>query len=69
MFTEREIQAPNGILFILVLLVLQVAAFATLIKVVPLGPKLVIPCALITIAIFICWFGFFMVNPKEGRVL
>ena len=69
MFTEREIHAPNGIMFIFVLLVLQFAALGALIKSIPSGPLFVIPSVVATIAIFACWFGFFMVNPKEGRVL
>ncbi|WP_448547605.1 SPFH domain-containing protein [Thalassotalea fusca] len=69
MITEREVHAPNGILFIFVLLVLQLAAVALTIKAAPLGIGALLPCALATLAIFACWFGFFMVNPKEGRVL
>jgi len=70
MFTEKEIKAPNGIAFIFVLLTLQVATIALFILGVKQhSPAMVIAGALLALSTFICWFGFFMVNPKEGRVL
>jgi hypothetical protein len=70
MITEKEIKAPNGIMFIFVLLIIQISALAILINnMINQNVILSIIGLLITIAIFICWFGFFMVNPKEARVM
>jgi len=70
MFTEKEIKAPNGIGMIGVLLIAQLAAlFSIYLFVIFLGKAAAIVGALFTITVAICWFGFFMVNPKEGRVL
>lgn len=69
MFTEKEIKAPNGIIFIFVLLLIQLSAIALTIYSLPNNPTLTIISLLANIIIFTGWFGFFMVNPKEGRVL
>lgn len=70
MLTEKEIKAPNGIMFIFVVLFAQVAAIAFLISnMIGKNPGLIVIGLLATIAAFICWFGFFMVNPKEARVM
>lgn len=70
MLTEKEIKAPNGIMFVFVLLVAQVGAIAFLLNnMMHRNITLSIVSLLIAIAIFICWFGFFMVNPKEARVM
>jgi len=70
MITEKEIKAPNGILFILVLFAIQ----ASTIAIVAYGinnqsiTQTLIGLILAVVILF-CWFGFFMVNPKEARVL
>jgi regulator of protease activity HflC (stomatin/prohibitin superfamily) len=70
MITEKEIKAPNGIMFIFVLLTLQIGTFTLLINnIINNNVTLTIISLLVTLAIFICWFGFFMVNPKEARVM
>jgi len=70
MFTEKEIKAPNGIMFIVVLLVLQITALATFVYGIKMKTGMIaVPAIIMAIVIFICWFGFFMVNPKEARVL
>ena len=70
MITEKEIKAPNGIMFIFVLLTAQLSAIAMLINSMANANTLLsITSLLITIAIFVGWFGFFMVNPKEARVM
>ena len=70
MITEKEIKAPNGIMFIFVLLTAQLSAIAMLINsMANANTLLIITSLLITIAIFVGWFGFFMVNPKEARVM
>ncbi len=69
MFTEKEVKAPNGIGFIVVLLIVQLSALSLTVYSLPNNPALTIGSLLLNIIIFIGWFGFFMVNPKEGRVL
>lgn len=69
MFTEKEVKAPNGISFIVVLLIVQLSAISLTVYSLPNNPALTIASLLLNIVIFIGWFGFFMVNPKEGRVL
>ena len=68
--TEKEIKAPNGIMFIFVLLTAQLIAIAMLINsMLNANTVLIIISLLAAIAIFVGWFGFFMVNPKEARVM
>ncbi|MBA6234456.1 MULTISPECIES: SPFH domain-containing protein [unclassified Colwellia] len=70
MITEKEIKAPNGIMFIFVLLASQIGAFTFLVSnITNKNVTLAIIGLLVTLVIFICWFGFFMVNPKEARVM
>ena len=70
MLTEKEIKAPNGIIFIFVLLLVQVGAIAFLISnIMARNPVLIVIGLLASIIAFVCWFGFFMVNPKEARVM
>ena len=70
MFTEKEIKAPNGILFILVLFLIQAASIANIVNaLMNKSPVQTIAGFVFAIIIFIGWFGFFMVNPKEARVL
>jgi len=70
MFTEKEIKAPNGIMFIIVLLALQIATIANLMNgFINKSATQGIIGLLFVVVVFVCWFGFFMVNPKEGRVL
>jgi len=70
MITEKEIKAPNGILFILVLFAIQASTIAIVaygINNQSITQTLI--GLILAVVIFICWFGFFMVNPKEARVL
>lgn len=69
MFTEKEVKAPNGIGFIVVLLIVQLSTLSLTIYSLPNNPALTIFSLLLNVVVFIGWFGFFMVNPKEGRVL
>lgn len=69
MFTEKEVKAPNGIGFIFILFFVQLGALSLTIYSLPNNPALTIFGLIANIIIFIGWFGFFMVNPKEGRVL
>ncbi|MGB0496420.1 MAG: SPFH domain-containing protein [Kangiellaceae bacterium] len=69
MFTEKEIKAPNGIATIIVLFFAQVASLAVIFTLGRAGGIVAISTILIAVVIFIGWFGFFMVNPNEARVL
>jgi len=69
MIREKEIKAPNGIVMLLVLFIAQVFSVLMLVTLAKSGPVFGILGTLLVVVIFICWFGFFMVNPKEGRVL
>jgi len=69
MIREKEIKAPNGIVMLLVLFIAQVFSVLMLVTLAKSGPVFGILGTLLVVLIFICWFGFFMVNPKEGRVL
>lgn len=70
MFTEKEVKAPNGIGFIFVLLFLQaLSGYGTIMSIKASSGLMVALGVLVFIVVFICWFGFFMVNPKEAKVL
>ncbi|XPF93195.1 SPFH domain-containing protein [Colwellia sp. RE-S-Sl-9] len=70
MITENEIKAPSGIPMIFVLLLLQVTALVlTFFALKNADALLVLLGVIANIIIGICWAGFFMVNPKEGRVM
>lgn len=66
MIEERQGQTFSGFKTIPVLLVLQLLTFASFF-VMPYVLMIVaiIPAA----AVFICWFGFYMVHPNQARVL
>jgi len=69
MYTEKEIKAPNGITTLLVLFIVQIATIALIFTVGRAGGLITIATILMTMLVFIGWFGFFMVNPNEARVL
>ena len=58
--------AASGYLMILVLLLLQTVSLASLVWL-P-GPTKILGL-LAVIVIFVCWFGFYMVQPNQGKVL
>lgn len=64
----REIKAStaNGYMAIVVLFLLQVVGIAGMVFL-PLILKFIL--ALVSLVIFICWFGYYLVHPNEGRVL
>jgi regulator of protease activity HflC (stomatin/prohibitin superfamily) len=66
MITEKKASTANGYVAIVALLLLQILTL-TMIGVLP--PILKIAGILAAIVVFICWFGFFMVAPNQGRVL
>jgi len=69
MFTEKEIKAPNGISTIIVLFAVQIVSIGLIFTIGRAGGFIAVLTILLTIIIFIGWFGFFMVNPNEARVL
>ncbi len=69
MYVENEIKAPNGIITLLVLFITQIATILLTISLASTGSMFAILTAIMIFLVFICWFGFFMVNPNEGRVL
>ncbi len=66
MIEEKKASTANGYTAILVLFVLQLLCIAGVI----IAPGLLkIVFLLAGVVVFICWFGFFLVNPNQGRVL
>jgi regulator of protease activity HflC (stomatin/prohibitin superfamily) len=66
MITEKPAKATNGYTMLAVLFVLQLLFLALIF----FGPGLVKVLALLmTAGIFICWFGFFIVAPNQGKIL
>lgn len=51
------------------LVVLAMAQLFLLFVLIEMPPVLKILAALASVVVFICWFGFFLVNPNEGKVL
>lgn len=66
MIVEKKASTANGYTAIVALLLLQIACLAAIVFV-PGLLKIVFVFA--TIIVFICWFGFFLVHPNQGRVL
>lgn len=70
MFEEKAIKAPNGITTILILFLLQVGTIAIVANaIITESGFTALLGVILFILVFICWFGFYMVNPKEARVL
>ncbi len=69
MYTEKEIKAPNGITTLVVLFIAQIASVGLIFTLGKAGALIAIATSLIALLVFFCWFGFFMVNPNEARVL
>ena len=66
---EREINAPNGISMIFLLLAAQLVSGFIVFVAVRMGPIPAVLSVLLFLTVLICWAGLFMVNPKEGKVL
>jgi len=69
MYVEREIKAPNGIMMIGALLVAQIVTVVLTVMLARTGSMLAVVTVVLALLVLFCWFGFFMVNPNEGRVL
>ena len=66
MIEERQASTFGGYTSIVVLFLLQIACFLGVILL-PVFMKIIL--VLVGIVVFICWFGFFMVAPNQGRVM
>ncbi len=66
MAREIKSNSTSGYSMLGLLLVLQLI---TLVAVVFLPPLLKIVSALLAVAVFFCWFGFYMVHPNQGKVM
>lgn len=66
MTQELNARSSSGYLTIVVLFVLQLLSVG---GVVVLPPVLKAVVALLGAVVFICWFGFYMVHPNQGKVL
>ena len=67
---EKTKQAPNGIMLLAVFFIVQIAlviAFFKSLQSVSMG--MIAITLFLSLLVFICWFGFFMVQPKVGKVL
>lgn len=65
---NQEVEASTGSGYVL-LIVLFVAQLCSLAGAIFLPPVLKIAAILAGIVVFICWFGFYLVNPNQGKVL
>jgi regulator of protease activity HflC (stomatin/prohibitin superfamily) len=66
MTNEIRVKSGSGYLLLVVLLVLQVLALGSIV-VLPGGFKAF--GILLAILVFICWFGFYIVQPNQGKVM
>ncbi len=66
MLKEQPARASNGFMMIAVLLLAQIL---TVFLVVTMPPLIKLLALLAAIACFICWFGFYMVQPNQSAVL
>lgn len=66
MVQEVEARSGSGYLLLVVLLVLQITTVAGVVFM-PLLLKILLGLA--ALLIFVCWFGFYMVQPNQGKVL
>lgn len=66
MLKEQPARASNGFMMIAVLLLAQII---TVFLVVTMPPLIKLLALLAAIACFICWFGFYMVQPNQSAVL
>ena len=68
MMVERKAQSWSGYSMLLALFIAQMLATASVVFI--HGPVfLKVLEVLFTVFVFVCWFGLFMVNPNEGKVL
>ena len=66
MIEERQAKTSNGYTAIVVLFFLQIGGLVGIGSLSEVLWLILFPGSII---VFICWFGFFMVNPNESRVM
>ncbi|HEY8941133.1 MAG TPA: SPFH domain-containing protein [Cellvibrio sp.] len=66
MVNETEARSGSGYFLLVVLLLLQLVSGAAIFF---MPGFLKIAAILVAIVVFICWFGFYMVQPNQGKVL
>lgn len=65
---NQEVDATTGSGYVL-LIMLFVAQIGSILGAVFLPPMLKVIAILIGIVVFVCWWGFYLVNPNQGKVL
>lgn len=63
---EVEAKTSSGYLLLIVLLAAQIGC---LLAAIFLAPILKVIAIIMGIAVFVCWWGFYLVNPNQGKVL
>lgn len=66
MVQEVQVRSGSGYLLLVVLLLLQIVGVAGIVL---LPGFLKVVAGLISLIVAICWFGFYMVQPNQGKVL
>ena len=70
MIQEKTIQAPNGIMMLAILFFVQLfLALAFIKSAQSVSMVMMAVTGFLALLVFICWFGFFMVHPKLGKVM
>jgi len=65
---NQEVDASTGSGYVL-LIMLLVAQISSILGAVFLPPVFKVIAILIGIVVFVCWWGFYLVNPNQGKVL
>ena len=63
---EVEAKTSSGYLLLIVLLAAQIGS---LLAAIFLAPILKVIAIIMGIVVFVCWWGFYLVNPNQGKVL
>ncbi len=70
MIREKERKIPSGYLMLVLILLAQSATiYWFVLEVLGLSVSGIITSSIVMSAVFILWFGFFMVHPNEARVM
>jgi regulator of protease activity HflC (stomatin/prohibitin superfamily) len=65
---NQEVDASTGSGYVL-LVVLFVAQLGSIAGAIFLAPVLKVAAIVVGIIVFVCWWGFYLVNPNQGKVL
>ena len=70
MIQETKIKAANGIMMLVVFFILQMTMVVFFVKSVQaVNISMIIISGILSLLVFILWFGLYMVQPKVGKVL